>query len=152
MELHQLFTIYLCLVLFWFIFPILSFFPAQSNNTYHVLYYILSEIHRHQHFNQCCLLFGFFNNSFITVLVLRILLFLFVIVVCVLLYLQIFYRIVLISAWYIIFISTYSIFTYSIMIICLVQGETKVRVVEGFYIFRDLRYFYPDLEFDPFLV
>ena len=33
-----------------------------------------------------------------------------------------------------------------------IREEMEVRVVEGFDIFQDLKYFYTDLELDPFLV
>ena len=50
---------------FYFIFPILSFLPPRSNNIYHILYYMMFEIHRHQPFNQCFFFFGCVANTFI---------------------------------------------------------------------------------------
>ena len=75
---------------FLFYFPILSSTPTGSNNIYHILYDILFEIHGHQPFNQCFFLFSFVDNSFITVLILQIILFVFVIIICVILEFHIF--------------------------------------------------------------
>ena len=97
------------------------FFPAWSYNTHHVLYEFLLDIHRHQPLNQGFFFFGFVDNSFIIVLMLRIVLFLLVIIICVLRGFQIFYRIISISMWRIISFSTWSIFRFSVIIICLVS-------------------------------
>ena len=91
--------------------------PGKSNYNYP----ILSEIHRHQPFNQCFFSFGFVDNTFITVSMLQIILSVFVIIICVSHGFQIFYRIILISTWRIIFISTWSICSFRIIIICLVS-------------------------------
>ena len=61
------------------------------------MYGILFEIHRHQPFNQCLLFFIFVDNTFIAVLMLQILLFLFVVIIYVIHGFQIFYRIILIN-------------------------------------------------------
>ena len=105
----------------YFLFTILSFFPARSNNTYHIFYSMIFEIHRYQPFNQRLFFFGCVDNSCTTVLILRILLFVLVIIICVLFYFHIFYRIVYISTWHIILFSMWSISTFRIIIICLVS-------------------------------
>ena len=100
-----------------FIFLLVSFSPAQGNNIYHILYYFLLESNWHQPFNKCWLFFLFVDNSFITVLMIQIVLFLFVIIIFVLHGFHIFYRIILISTRGIISIITWSICKFRTIII-----------------------------------
>ena len=100
---------------FSFIFTILSFFPAQSNNIYHIFYDMMFEIHRRQPFNQRFFLFGCVDNTLITVLNVRIIFLVFVIVIDVFHAFHIFNRIISISMWHIIFISTWSIYSFRII-------------------------------------
>ena len=106
---------------FVFYFSISIISTALSNNTYHKFYDILFEIHKHQPFNRCLLFFGFVDKSFITMLMLQIILVVLVIIICVLFYFHIFYRIISISKWHIIFIITWIICTFRIIITCLVS-------------------------------
>ena len=106
---------------FLFYFSGYILFPARSNNIYHTLYDILFEIRRHKQFNQCFLFFGFVDNTFINVLMLQTIIFLFFVIVCVLHGFHILYIIIPISTWCIIFISTWSICIFRIIIICLVS-------------------------------
>ena len=76
-----MFSIYLCLILFYFIFQLYHFSPTQSNNIYHILYEILIGMHIHKLFNQCFFFLDFVDNNFITVLILLNLLFVFVIII-----------------------------------------------------------------------
>ena len=91
--------------------------PAWSKNTYHILYDFLLEIHSHQLSSQCFLFFGFVDESFITVLMSWIVLFVFAIIIFVLHGFHIFYSIISISTWHIIFISTWSIYIFRMIII-----------------------------------
>ena len=107
---------------FYFIFQFYHSPPARSSNIYHILYNILFEIHRHQPFNQFFFFFfGFVEKTFITVLMLRIMLFLFIIIIGFFLGFYSFYRIISISTLRIIFIITWSIFSFRIIILCLVS-------------------------------
>ena len=47
-------------------FQFYNFSPTRSNNIYHILYYMMFEINRHQPFNQCFFFFGYVANTFIT--------------------------------------------------------------------------------------
>ena len=87
MELHRVFPNFSFPGTFLFYFSNSLIFPRTK-------YDILFEIHRHQPFNRCLFFFGFVDNSFTSVLMLWILLFIFVIVICVFHYFHIFYRIV----------------------------------------------------------
>ena len=55
---------------------------ARNKNIYHILYDILFEIHRHKPFNQWFFLFVCVDNTFITVLMLRIIFFVLFIMIC----------------------------------------------------------------------
>ena len=142
-----MFTIYLCLKFLFYFSDSISFFPAQSNNIYHVLYGILFKIHRHQPFNQCFLFFSFVDNTLITVLMLQIILFVFVIIILILHGFQIFYWIILISTWRIIFISTWSICSFSIIIFCLVFQWFKSRMKWRYVWWKSLNFWSPKVFF-----
>ena len=109
--------------------------PKRSNNIHHISYNMMFEIHRHQPFNQWFFFFGcVYNtfitwiiysfriiNTFITVFMLRSTLFVFVIIIGIFYVSHIFNIIISISMWRIIFISTWSICSFRIIIIFIVS-------------------------------
>ena len=110
------------------------FLPTQSNNIYHILYYMIFKIHIHQPFNQCFLFFGCLDitfiaqsiwsfrifNMFITVLVFRSILFVCVIIISIFRVFHLCNIIISISMWCIIFFIFWSICSFSVIIIFLV--------------------------------
>ena len=117
--------------LFYFIFPILSFTPTQSNNIYHILYYKMFEIHSHQPFNQCFFFFGcLYNtfttqsiwsfsiiNTFISVLMFLSILLVFFIIISIFCVFNFCNRIILISMWRIISFRLWSICSCRIILV-----------------------------------
>ena len=115
-------------------FRFYHFFPIQSNNIYHILYYMKFEIHSHQPFNQCLFFFGFLDNTFIaqsilsfniintliTVLMSLSILLVFSIIVTIFNVFHFFNRIIAISMWCIIFIRLWIICSFRIIFIILV--------------------------------
>ena len=97
---------------FYFFIPILTSLPVWNNSTYNIFYDFTWVIHWHQVFNQYFLLFNFADNTFITVKILWILIFVFAINILVINGFQ--------NICIIFFLSTWSIYMIITIIFCLI--------------------------------